>query len=429
MSDRADHIGLDREHRELIPSDLVARPSETARRPPVQTRVQELPFAELTWQNFERICYRVASLETDIEECRRYGREGQAQQGIDIYARRSDGQYDVWQCKRYCVVPPAHVTRSVDNFLDGSWAQKTKRLRLCVSVSLQDTALQEIIETNASRLSNYGIRFDVLDRVRLSELLKELPALVDDFFGRTWVTAFCGEDAVSLLAKQKRVLTGEEIVKLRTELSRFYNAYFTTLDRRIGHLSGNSLVLAGFPDLWARFVVPDVLVSTAVSWADRSMARTGGSDEREQDRQPELQNRRRSGATDVATESDFRRPVSLLQNSGAQERSRRRQVRTNRLVAFRRRIHRQDICGGSNRPESRAEAASLAVRGQICPVSPCRESADPAIGSWNEVGFSSAGVSTGPPSAPGCRTSGGTSPWRDRGRVSDGRRIRPSDGR
>ena len=120
---------------------------------------------------------------------------------------------------------------------------------------------------------------------------------------------------------------------------------------------------------------------------------------------------------------------SLLQNSGAQERSRRRQVRTNRLVAFRRRIHRQDICGGSNRPESRAEAASLAVRGQICPVSPCRESADPAIGSWNEVGFSSAGVSTGPPSAPGCRTSGGTSPWRDRGRVSDGRRIRPSDGR
>ena len=120
---------------------------------------------------------------------------------------------------------------------------------------------------------------------------------------------------------------------------------------------------------------------------------------------------------------------SLLQNSGAQERSRRRQVRTNRLVAFRRRIHRQDICGSSNRPESRAEAASLAVRGQICPVSPCRESADPAIGSWNEVGFSSAGVSTGPPSAPGCRTSGGTSPWRDRGRVSDGRRIRPSDGR
>ena len=69
------------------------------------------------------------------------------------------------------------------------------------------------------------------------------------------------------------------------------------------------------------------------------------------------------------------------------------------------------------------------LRGQICPVSPCRESADPAIGSWNEVGFSSAGVSTGPPSAPGCRTSGGTSPWRDRGRVSDGRRIRPSDGR
>ena len=46
-----------------------------------------MPFGEITWQNFERLCFRLASLDGDVEYSRLYGTAGQEQGGIDIYAR------------------------------------------------------------------------------------------------------------------------------------------------------------------------------------------------------------------------------------------------------------------------------------------------------------------------------------------------------
>ena len=71
------------------------------RTPPVITKVQVLPFGELTWENFERLCYRLAGRAERVEYVARYGRSGQAQQGIDLFARLANGKYEVWQAKRY----------------------------------------------------------------------------------------------------------------------------------------------------------------------------------------------------------------------------------------------------------------------------------------------------------------------------------------
>ena len=181
----------------MIPPDLVVRPSETVPRSPVVTRVQELPLSELTWENFERLCYRIVCLEADVEDCQRYGRPGQAQQGLDIYARRSDGRYDVWQCKRHSMIVPAELEGLVNRFLDGSWAARTECLTLAVSSSLQDTTLQQSLEAQAGRLLSHGIKFHALDQGRLSDRLKGLPGLVDDFFGRAWVVTACWAESGS----------------------------------------------------------------------------------------------------------------------------------------------------------------------------------------------------------------------------------------
>jgi hypothetical protein len=58
---------------------------------PVITRPQELPFDRLTWENFERLCFRLVQREADVEHCQIYGERGQDQQGIDIYARSHSG--------------------------------------------------------------------------------------------------------------------------------------------------------------------------------------------------------------------------------------------------------------------------------------------------------------------------------------------------
>jgi hypothetical protein len=59
-------------------------------------------------------------LEAAVEQCRFYGVHGQAQKGIDVYARRHDGSYMVLQCKRSSdAFTPSEVTEAVDTFLAG----------------------------------------------------------------------------------------------------------------------------------------------------------------------------------------------------------------------------------------------------------------------------------------------------------------------
>src|SRR3954466_8204501 len=64
--------------------------------PPVATRPQTLPFHDLAWEDFERLCLRLLQRSTDIAhlEVRRtgpvtrlYGSRGQEQAGIDVYSR------------------------------------------------------------------------------------------------------------------------------------------------------------------------------------------------------------------------------------------------------------------------------------------------------------------------------------------------------
>jgi len=63
-------------------------PATAILRPPTTTQLQELPFRELTWEDFERLCLRLAREEAEVEYCRQYGTKGQSQAGIDLYARK-----------------------------------------------------------------------------------------------------------------------------------------------------------------------------------------------------------------------------------------------------------------------------------------------------------------------------------------------------
>jgi len=66
-----------------IPSWLETPPLSLIK-PPVTTRLQELPLGELSWEDFERLCLRLARLEANVEHCQLYGERGQKQEGIDL---------------------------------------------------------------------------------------------------------------------------------------------------------------------------------------------------------------------------------------------------------------------------------------------------------------------------------------------------------
>jgi hypothetical protein len=58
--------------------------------PPVRTAPQLLDFLGIGWDNFERLCLRLAPDGRDVHH-QLYGNRGQNQQGIDLYVRL-DGQ-------------------------------------------------------------------------------------------------------------------------------------------------------------------------------------------------------------------------------------------------------------------------------------------------------------------------------------------------
>jgi hypothetical protein len=195
--------------------------------PPVSTRPQVLPFGELTWENFERLCFRLASRVERVDYVARYGRSGQAQQGIDLFARLSSGRYEVWQAKRYSSISAADVNKIVNTFRAGTWKEKSDKLILAVQSTLTDTKVQEEIEAQATELRADGITFVPYGGEELSELLRSYPVVIDDFFGRGWVEAFAGPEVAKSLGAR---LDGAEFARVREQLRRFYNTHFRLLD-------------------------------------------------------------------------------------------------------------------------------------------------------------------------------------------------------
>lgn len=140
--------------------DLVARLELPPGPPPIitSTRRQSLPFTDLRWEDFEKLCLRLARRDHEVEDARRYGIPGQEQYGIDLLARRvGTGGYTVYQCKKIERFGPADIGAAVDKFLGGTWAGRADRFVLCTSLSLASTQLAERLLTERERMAGRGV--------------------------------------------------------------------------------------------------------------------------------------------------------------------------------------------------------------------------------------------------------------------------------
>ena len=234
-----------------VPDYLWELPESLVEANPVETRILELPFDQLSWQNFERLVFRLVRKNDDIVYCAPYGRPGQAQDGIDVYARLSGGKHVCWQARNWNDVGASDIKKAVDDFLNGKWEASAERFVLCVRASLADTALQDTVEEQAARLLEKDIVFEGVDGIQLSEKLRLHPEIVDDFFGRSWLVAFAGEEAAAGL---KRPLEAQRVIALRRRLAEIYRARTQQLDPGLNVDPARR----DERDIRKRFVVPDV---------------------------------------------------------------------------------------------------------------------------------------------------------------------------
>ncbi|SCG85664.1 NACHT domain-containing protein [Methanobacterium congolense] len=240
-----------------IPSELRI-PSTSEINPPVKTSIQELPFDQLEWKDFEKLCLRLVELDEDVEYCHFYGTPGQSQEGIDIYARpKFKEKYSVYQCKRVRDFSPSKIESAVSKFIGGKWIDKSDTFVLCSSESFDIGERANKIEEQSKRLKKKRVKLIPWDKYKLSKKLKNNPKIVDDFFGRGWVEAFCGHDAANTLGNRLDV---NEVIKLRKMLLNLYREIFNEQDRGFSNFLNSE-----FPSFEDRFVFPYIDTKSSIS--------------------------------------------------------------------------------------------------------------------------------------------------------------------
>lgn len=160
---------------------------------PIDPKAERLPFHQIGWRRFERLCALLVEDELGIWDVRPYGTEGSKQHGIDIFGYDiGSKKFFVCQCKEVQRFGPADISGAIDKFLDGEWRQRASRLILAVTDTTASAQRSDAVAAAKERLDGAGIEFDLWDEPRLNALLLGKPKLVARIFGQAWADSVCG---------------------------------------------------------------------------------------------------------------------------------------------------------------------------------------------------------------------------------------------
>lgn len=224
--------------------------------PPINTKEQELPIDKLKWEDFEKLCLAIVQTEYSIDNCEIYGVKGQAQYGIDIYARQPNNRYTTYQSKRYSKYTTSNLAEAIESFRQNKFYQTSDKFVICTSCEWGKTELQDKFEDYKSEFRLKNIELEKWDKTQLSRKLKALPQIVYDFFGLEWVKIFNGELCLNQLSKNKK-LDATQIAAFRNELYHFYSTIFNIQDPGIPIQELNKISY----QLQERFILPDLILN------------------------------------------------------------------------------------------------------------------------------------------------------------------------
>ncbi|WP_458115676.1 hypothetical protein [Arthrobacter sp. D2-10] len=152
-------------------------------------KLELLPFNALSWEDFERLQWRVMHDVEGLRHAQLYGDRGQAQYGLDIVALAPDGIGVALQSKKYRKFGAAEIKSAVNKFRTTERPFSIDRLIIGVARSVRSTgAIEELAE---QKKTLHPISLELWDEQRLSYLLRGRPDIVIEFFGLPTAEAFC----------------------------------------------------------------------------------------------------------------------------------------------------------------------------------------------------------------------------------------------
>lgn len=193
-------------------SPLYGQPSGLAPAP-VIGKLESLPFNALSWEDFERLQWRVMRDVEGLRHAQIYGVRGQAQYGLDIVALAPDGTGVALQSKKYTSFGAANIKAAVKKFRETKRPFPVDRLIIGVASAVQKTAVIEELAAQVKAL--HPIKLEMWDAQELSLRLRGRPEIVIEFFGMPTAEAFCLPFKVDV-----EIVPAAEVVAVREAIAR-----------------------------------------------------------------------------------------------------------------------------------------------------------------------------------------------------------------
>ncbi len=207
--------------------------------PPLTPRLERLPLETLGWDAFEAFCRDLISRQPGVRDCHHFGKQGDTQHGIDLFADFETGVRWAFQNKRWKEFGPADADKAIQ-------ATTYPADRYIILLSREATAG---VRNAIAKHPNWDI-WDVRD---ISQKVRELPLdaarrLLDQHCGAGVRRAFLGVSAVATFPTPDDFFSPlENTTRLfhhcwslvgRGDLLQGLNAFADSTAKRVAVLSG-----------------------------------------------------------------------------------------------------------------------------------------------------------------------------------------------
>ncbi|MEN9868237.1 MAG: hypothetical protein RL748_3827, partial [Pseudomonadota bacterium] len=164
--------------------------------PPVLESGAPADFTLLSPEKFEEFCTALVRRQPGVQSADKHGTRGQADNAVDVLARREDGGFDLYQCKNYKVYTIKDLNQHIAEFKKAlpAWQAQGAIVQyvLMISSRLEDTKLHDGITQHTTDLhQQHGIAMQVWSGGTIETLLATHPQIVHRFFGEWWVGKLC----------------------------------------------------------------------------------------------------------------------------------------------------------------------------------------------------------------------------------------------
>lgn len=174
---------------ELPEGDARLQPPDETTAAPVDPQLPLLPTELMHWTQFERLLLRVAREVRGLRSMSLLGDPGQKQEGLDVIGLDGAGQAEGIQSKKYVRFTKGDLDAAVKKFDEGTLPFPVPRLVVGVACSGHETnVVKRLLEINRDR---DGLEVEIWDNERLSEMLRDRPDIVREFFGAATAASFC----------------------------------------------------------------------------------------------------------------------------------------------------------------------------------------------------------------------------------------------